>query len=67
LVSYTLSGHARAKTQESAQLLSDRVPLLSRENHTGMLPVSVREFSVKPMEIRDVEGIEDTPAFSGEC
>jgi hypothetical protein len=37
LIPNARSGHARAKTQDSAQLLSYRVPLLRRENHTGML------------------------------
>ena len=65
LVPHTHGGHGRAKTQDAAQLLADREPLLRRQNHTGVLSPGADPLRVKSIEIGDVERVEGTPTFGG--
>ena len=64
LVPHTRAGGGRAKTQDAAQLLADREPLLRGQNHSGMFSPSRDPLRMKSIEIRDVER-EDTPLFGG--
>ena len=57
LVPYTRGGHVRADAQDSAQLFSNGVSLLRRENHPSVLSPGVGKFFVEPMEVRDVERV----------
>lgn len=61
LVAHTLGGRGRPKMQDSAHLFSDREPLLGRQNHSSMFSPSAHPLEVKPIEIRDVKRIQDTP------
>jgi hypothetical protein len=66
LVPHTHRGGGRTKTQDPAQLLSYREPLLWRQNHSGMFSPGAGPNGVKSVKIRDVERVEDTPMFDGE-
>jgi hypothetical protein len=66
LVPHTRGGHGSAKTQDAAQLLANREPLLWRQNHSGMLSPGIDPLRVKSVEIRHVECVEDTPMFGSE-
>jgi hypothetical protein len=65
LVPHTHGAHGSAKTQDAAQLLANREPLLRRQNHTGMLSPGADPLRVKSIEIGDVERVEGAPTFSG--
>jgi hypothetical protein len=65
LVPHTRGSCDRAKTQDAAQLLADREPLLRRQNHSSVFSPSTGPLRVKSIEIRDVEREEDTPMFGG--
>jgi hypothetical protein len=65
LVPHTRGSCGRAKTQDAAQLLADREPLLRHQNHSSVFSPSTGPLRVKSIEIRDVEREEDTPMFGG--
>jgi hypothetical protein len=65
LVPHHFGRGSRAKTQHTAQLLADGELLLRRQNHTGMLSSAADPQGVKPIEIGDVERVEDTLMLSG--
>lgn len=66
MVPHTRGGRDRAKTQNAAQLLPDREPLLRRQDHTGMLPPGADPLRVKTIEIGNVVCIENTLTFRSE-
>lgn len=66
MVPHSRSSRSRAETQDPSQLLANREPLLRRQDHSGMFSSRNDPLGVKPIEIRDVERIENTPLFGGE-
>jgi len=61
LVPHTRGGRGSAKTQDAAQLLAEREPLLRRKNDSAMFSLGTGPLRVKSIEIRDVERVEETP------
>jgi hypothetical protein len=66
VVPHSRDGRSGAKTQEAAQLLANREPLLLRQNYTGMLSPGSDPLRMKSIEIGHVERVEDTFTFGGE-
>jgi hypothetical protein len=66
VVPHSRDSRSGAKTQEAAQLLANREPLLRRQNHTGMLPPGAGLWRVKSIGIGHVERGEGTFTFGGE-
>ena len=66
LIPHGRDGHSGAKMKDAAQLLSNREPLLRRQYHSRMFSPSPEPLRVKPLEIGDIEGVEDAFAFGSE-
>jgi hypothetical protein len=66
LIPHTRQCHGRAKTQDAAQLLADREPLLLRQNHAGMFAPGSGPLRVKPIEIGYVMRVKHALARRGE-
>src|SRR5208283_3633887 len=64
-VPHTRGSRGGAETQDPAQLLADREPLLWRQNHSSVFSPGNGPLRVKPIEIRDVERVEHAPMFGG--
>lgn len=60
-----VGAHACPDAQHTAQLLTDRVALLRSQNHAGVFATSIDPFGVEPIEIGDVEAVEDASVFGG--
>ena len=60
-VSHAFGAHLRSKAQNAAQLFANQEPLLWRQNHACVFSPGAHPLRVQPMEIVNVERVNDTP------